>query len=118
MNMSEINLNDMKPRAGRNPFTVPDGYFDHFADELVAKLSEQPQVVRPHTTWWHRYRYWVATAACVCGLVGGTVAFLHRAEPAAQVVVTHASTTADTFDQMTDYAMYDKGDMYASLYDY
>ena len=75
--MSEINLNDMKPRAGRNPFTVPDGYFDHFADEFVAKLSEQPQVV-----------------------------------------VTHASTTADTFDQMTDYAMYDKGDMYASLYDY
>ena len=118
MNMSDINLNDMKPRAGRNPFMVPDGYFDHFADEFVAKLSEQPQVARPHTTWWRRDRYWGATAACVCGLVGGTVAFLHRAEPAAQVVVTHASTTADTFDQMTDYAMYDKGDMYASLYDY
>ena len=65
MNMSEINLNDMKPRAGRNPFTVPDGYFDHFADELVAKLSEQPQVARPHTSLWQRYRYWVATAACV-----------------------------------------------------
>ena len=118
MNMSEINLNDMKPHAGRNPFTVPDGYFDRFADELMARLPEQPQVAFPRTTWWHRYRYWVATAACVCGLVGGTAAFMNRAEPAAQVATTHAGTTVDTFDQMTDYAMYDKGDMYASLNEY
>ena len=55
--MSEINLNDMQSGHHRNPFTVPEGYFDHFADDFMARLDDQPAVV--HHSWWHRYRYYV-----------------------------------------------------------
>ena len=72
--MSEINLNDMQSGHHRNPFTVPEGYFDHFADDFMARLDDQPAVV--HHSWWHRYRYYVASAACLAGLLLTSTVYL------------------------------------------
>ena len=42
----------IEERVGkRNPFLVPDGYFDHLADQVMASLPEQPvQQAAPQQT--------------------------------------------------------------------
>ena len=112
---------ELKERYGnRAPYRVPEGYFEHFADRLMADLPEREVCVRiEKAPWWQRYRQaWVA-AACVCGLAFGGALFLSRPE-AEQVTVAQsvAVSSESSFDQMADYAMYDNEDIYASLCDY
>ena len=47
----------------RNPFTVPEGYFDTFADQLMASLPERQP--RAKQVWLRPLRY-AAAVVCVC----------------------------------------------------
>ena len=116
MNMSEINLNDMQSGHHRNPFTVPEGYFDHFADDFMARLDDQPAVF--HHSWWHRYRYYVASAACLAGLLLTSTVYLAHTQHQQTKALAEQHAIDASIDEMADYAMYDKGDMYASLSEY
>lgn len=116
MNMSEINLSDMQSGHHRNPFTVPEGYFDHFADDFMARLDDQPAVV--HHSWWHRYRYYVASAACLAGLLLTSTVYLAHTQHQQTKTLAEQHAIDASIDEMADYAMYDKGDMYASLSEY
>ena len=52
----------------RNPFTVPEGYFDTFADQLMASLPERQP--RTKYVWLRPLRY---AAAVVCVLAMGAM---------------------------------------------
>ena len=54
----------------RNPFTVPEGYFDTFADQLMASLPERQP--RAKHVWMLPMRY---AAAVVCVLAMGAMAW-------------------------------------------
>lgn len=102
-----------------SPFTVPEGYFDSFADRMMASLPEKEARRVAVSPWWHRYRYALATAACICGLVFGVSVFVNKQRADRMVASSVQSATSEvTFDEMADYAMYDNGDIYASLCDY
>ncbi len=60
--------------ADRNPFKVPEGYFDSFSKELMNQLPEkEPARVKEHSTW-QRIKPWLYAAAMLCGVVlGGKV---------------------------------------------
>lgn len=107
-------MNNIPISKGHHPFRVPEGYFDHFADEFMAQLPT-PAATSIQPSWWHRYRYVVATAACICGLLFGGIAYMGytQDQQASHLAEQHAIDAS--LDEMTDYVMYDNGDMYASL---
>jgi len=98
----------------RNPFVVPEGYFDTFADQLMASLPEcQPQAKR---LWLRPLRY---AAAFVFILALGAWAWFALSpvsqQPLQAKVVKVSSDVA--FDEAADYVMLDNSDIYACLSD-
>lgn len=60
----------LKKYGTKNPFTVPEGYFENFSKELMDKLPEKEQVHAPEpASTWQRIKPWVYMAAMFCGLM-------------------------------------------------
>ena len=78
----------------RNPFTVPEGYFDTFADQLMASLPERQP--RTKYVWLRPLRYAAAVR-----------------QPIQAEAIQVSSDVA--FDEAADYAMIDNYDIYACL---
>lgn len=110
-----------------NHFTVPEGYFDSFADKLMEQLPEpEARVIEMHAeSWLHRMplRKIAAAVGVVVVLGAGSLFFVHRQSvnhvPMANVEISHHShsvgTEYGTFEEMADYTMMDNQDIYASL---
>ena len=61
---------DLLKRCGtENPFTVPEGYFERFTEQLMEKLPEREAQPAPKLTLWTRVKPWVYMAAMFCGLM-------------------------------------------------
>ena len=61
---------DLLKRCGSvNPFTVPEGYFANFTEQLMDKLPEREIQPAPQLTQWARVKPWVYMAAMFCGLM-------------------------------------------------
>ena len=107
-------MNEEKYR--RNPFTVPEGYFDTFADQLMASLPErQPRAKR---VWLRPLRY---AAAVVCVLAMGAMTwFALSSSPDVRQPIQAESIQVPSdvaFDEAADYAMIDNSDIYSLLAD-
>lgn len=60
----------LKKYGTRNPFAVPEGYFENFSKGLMDKLPEKEQMPAPETAnTWQRIKPWVYMAAMFCGLM-------------------------------------------------
>ena len=104
----------------RNPFRVPDGYFDNFTQELMEKLPEQNAVLtirrKPVVRAWM-----YAAASLVAAVFTLSAYFLFSQQEATPPAQLSASSTAvgisDAYvDEAVDYAMVDNHDIYAALY--
>lgn len=63
-----IEENKLRQHIGKNePFKVPEGYFDSFADRLQARIDQLPQVAKPTATKRVRLvpKAWFAAAASI-----------------------------------------------------
>ena len=109
-----------------NHFTVPEGYFDSFADQLMEQLPESAAHVIDIRAqkWWSRIPLRKMAAVIGIGVVlaGGAVMVDHKMAPRqaivdrAQMEMPHeGSTEYGTFEQMADYTMMDNQDIYATL---
>ena len=98
----------------RNPFTVPEGYFDTFADQLMASLPERQP--RTKYVWLTPLRY---AAAVVCVLAMGAMCWfaLSSSPDVHQSIKAEAVQLSGdaAFDEAADYAMIDNYDIYACL---
>ncbi len=100
----------IKSRMGeRNPFRVPDGYFDNFAAEMMQKLPAEPkrglQV---------RMRPWMYAAACMVVAIFTATLYFVNDNPGQDVPAAVATT--DTYvEDVADYMMADNLDIYACL---
>lgn len=107
------------------PFQVPEGYFESFADQFMAQLPEREArvVALPVRSRWQSTRRWIA-AACITALVvgAGTWGFLRTpdAQPASQPAAQMAASSSysSEFDQAADYVMLDNEDFYAYVSDF
>ena len=60
----------LKKVGTKNPFNVPDGYFDNFTKELMNQLPEKEMVmVSSEITLWQRVKPWVYMTAMFCGIM-------------------------------------------------
>ncbi len=114
----------LKSRIGKqNPFRVPDGYFDSFAERMMENLPEQEArtivMVKPRRS--KLLRTVLYAAACLCIAVLGTVIYWQKLseqniESNSAPVAVHTTTSSDAYvDAVADYAMMDNTDIYAYL---
>ena len=54
----------------KNPFTVPENYFENFTQELMDKLPAKEAVLQTEEpTVWQRVKPWLYMAAMFCGIM-------------------------------------------------
>ena len=130
----EKKINDIFGKE--NHFKVPEGYFDNFAEQMMAKIPEQeidtPEVTDKnrqenkakfvHLSLWRRLplRKIAAVLAVTAMLGGGVLYQLQQAEKKHHALVhketPHVTDGDDAaFEQMADYTMMDSQDFYAQL---
>lgn len=102
----------------RNVFTVPDGYFDQLAGQVIGRLPADDAA--PGTAAVRYLRPLLYAAACVALAIAVGVALHSGTDTAGESLVagqTEAGTAySDTYmEEMADYAMLDNEDIYASL---
>ena len=61
---------DLLSKYGRkNPFTVPEGYFQDFNERLMEQLPEKEVMPEPEIKIWDRIKPWIYMAAMFVGLM-------------------------------------------------
>lgn len=114
----------IRNRAGsRNPFCVPDGYFEGFASQMIDKLP----VREPHVIPLRRSRHMILrpllyAAACICVAVFCLTAYIMAGTSSAatddNVMASsqYQNVSLSTYeDDVVDCAMMDNADIYAYL---
>ena len=112
----------------RNPFTVPEGYFDQLTSQVMQMIPEENmqtariQEMKPAKKAILRsLRPLFYAAACTCIAVFGVVTYLHLNNKVSETqqlqsnIVINNSYSDSYIDEATDYAMLDNDDIYASL---
>ncbi len=62
--------NILRKVGTKNPFRVPDHYFEDFTQELMNKLPEkEPIPSMPEPSLWQRVKPWVYMTAMFCGIM-------------------------------------------------
>lgn len=129
--MIDYEGNIIKTVGKRNPFRVPDGYFDDFASRLLSSLPNEERateasngetakiVAMPRR---HGLRTMICAAACLCAVAFGASVYLAKLSPdgdkaKSTAVPTYAQyAETDTYEEdIADYAMMDNSDIYAYL---
>ena len=105
----------IEERVGkRNPFLVPDGYFDQLTDQIMQTLPERKPKAK--SIWMRPVLY---AAASICALLICTVTYLALSEEpkheAALISTPQQEVSEDEFDEAADYMMLDNHDIYALL---
>jgi len=116
------NEKEFEKRFGkRQPFKVPEGYFEDFERQLMAQLPEEEAKVvemRPETKGRSIFRRIALAAASVCAAVFIVGAALHvqggnGATDSAVAMQDKYATSYSAIDMAADYVMMDNEDIYA-----
>jgi len=113
---------DLLKRCGtENPFTVPEGYFERFTEQLMEKLPEREAQPVPKLTLWTRVKPWVYMAAMFCGLMLSVRMFVGEKQsqsPAATSETTDFTEVPDEYiDPIVNQTMMDDYTLYQYLTD-
>ena len=101
----------------RNPFRVPEGYFDNLTAQVMQNLPEQNPKAK--TVWMRKPMYYAA--ACVCALLISATAWLLTSEPSVKTAAPVQAQAvqqdeSDTYlEEAADYMMLDNHDIYSYL---
>lgn len=116
--------------GNRNPFRVPNGYFEQFTEQVMQQLPAREQPIAPQQTLSQprarkvQLRPWLYAAACtaLALMLGVSYYFMQSpatsAEPAPMAAVTPATYVASDnsyIDEVADYVMMDNAEIYACL---
>lgn len=66
----EEEKNILKKIGTKNPFKVPENYFENFTQELMSKLPEKDSyLLEPEPTLWQRIKPWIYMTAMFVGIM-------------------------------------------------
>ena len=111
----------LRSRMGtKNPFTVPEGYFEQLTAQVMDRLPEKKPA---KVAVLKRLRPWLYAAACVCvGVFVAAVAFNQQTEDLqgqqqmANMGQENVNYYSDSYiDEAADYAMIDSQEIYSYL---
>ena len=101
--------------GNNNPFSTPEGYFEHLTDRVMSKLPDTKPEEKPAVI---RYLRPLLYAAVFTGVIVLSATFLMK-DDQEQETQQMASAPIDSgdayFDDAADYAMVDNQDIYAYL---
>lgn len=98
----------------QNPFRVPEGYFDCFADQVMAQLPERKQKAKRIML-----RIWMSAAACLLVAVFCAAFYFSKISSDEMIENPQIAVVSDTYmDDAADYAMIDNAEIYACIVDY
>ena len=105
----------IKSRLGnKNPFRVPEGYFDSFAAEIMQKLPEQ-EMPEKKKSLIVRLRPLMYAAACLMVAIFTAAIYFSDGEAVSPGVASVSEPTDSYVDDAADYLMADNMDIYACL---
>jgi hypothetical protein len=94
---------DLLKRCGtENPFTVPEGYFERFTEQLMEKLPEREAQPAPKLTLWMRVKPWVYMAAMFCGLMLSVRMFVGEKQSQSPAVASETTDFTEVPDEYID----------------
>lgn len=94
---------DLLKRCGtENPFTVPEGYFERFTEQLMEKLPEREAQPAPKLTLWTRVKPWVYMAAMFCGLMLSVRMFVGEKQSQSPAVASETTDFTEVPDEYID----------------
>lgn len=108
----------LKKAGTKNPFSVPDHYFEDFTQELMSKLPEKepmPMIAEP--TLWQRVKPWVYMAAMFCGIMLSVRVFVGKPQKE-EFPITQSEAemlTDDEWEIMTRRTLMDDYEFYEYL---
>ena len=90
-------------RCGKkNPFVVPDGYFENFAENLMEQLPENHSQEPPEIGMWQRIKPWLYMAAMFCGLMLSVRFFVGSPDRDAPVSFSETVESSEFPDEYID----------------
>ena len=122
-----------KTVGNRNPFRVPEGYFEQFTDQLMQQLPEREDTVAKQLDIAQKHvsqtlarrtllRPLLYAAACtaLALMLGVSYYFMQSTAPSNEpapiaVVATTPATDYSYYEEAADYAMFDNTEIYACL---
>ena len=102
--------------GGKNPFSVPEGYFEQLPASIMSRLPERQEVKKP--TLFVRLRPVLYAAACLLAVVFSVTLYLNSSsnEDTATTVIAQEGGISDSYvEDAVDYVMADNNDIYACL---
>ena len=107
----------------KNPFKVPENYFENFTKDLMEKLPEKETAASIKVSMWDRIKPWFYMAAMFAGLMLTFKMFQDisdRAQNKSESTfanVEEAEFSDQYFETITNYAMMDDYTLYQYLTD-
>ena len=106
----------------RNPFRVPEGYFDNLTAQVMSNLPEQPKR-RAKSVFMRPAFYAVAASVCALLVAGAALMWGPSAEVSSPTSVQAKATTqpqqqdasGEYMEEAADYMMLDNHEIYAYL---
>ena len=105
----------------RNPFRVPEGYFDNLTAQVMQNLPEQPQQRRAKSVFM-RPVFYAAASVCALLVAGAAWMWQSKAEKTAVTAVqakvenrSQQSENEEYMDEAADYMMLDNHEIYSYL---
>ena len=89
----------LKKAGSRNPFIVPEGYFDGFTQELMNKLPEKELVSYQEPTLWQRVKPWIYMTAMFCGIMLSVKIFVGNPDKEETISISHIDANEITDEQ-------------------
>ena len=115
--------NILRKVGTKNPFWVPDHYFEEVTQEIMSKLPEkEPMLTMSEPTMWERVKPWLYMAAMFCGLMLSVRMFVGEKEaqsPAAGTMgdMEFSEVPDEYIDPIVDQTMMDDYTLYEYLTD-
>lgn len=104
----------IRERFGKNnPFTVPEGYFEQLASDVMSQIPE-----RRAKSSMVALRPWLYAAACLVAVTVMTLTFHFRQDHASEVTAQAVESVDNSYiEEAADYVMLDNAEIYACLAD-
>lgn len=114
----EVEKKILRKAGTKNPFTVPEGYFENFTQELMSNLPEkEPLLPISEPTLWQRVKPWVYMTAMFCGIMLSVRIFVGNPQqeefPFTQIEAE--AITDEEWEIISDRSMIDDYELYEFL---